>query len=158
MAEWNVRFASAEDVSQMTTLDQICFTSPWSFESFTAELSNNPLARYLVAENHDSVIVGYAGLWAIGDEGHITNVAVHPDYRREGLAKMLIQTLIQRTRGEGLSRFTLEVRVSNLAAIRLYEGFGFQSVGVRPGYYEDNNEDALIMWLTTGETAAGGAG
>jgi len=93
------------------------------------------------------ILVGYAGLWAIEDEGHITNVAVHPDYRRMRLGSILVELLIAQTREEGLKRFTLEVRVSNQAAISLYEKFGFVSAGLRKGYYEDNNEDAMIMWL-----------
>jgi len=97
------------------------------------------------------LLIGYAGLWAIEDEGHITNVAVHPDYRRMHLGSILVDMLIAQTRLEGLKRFTLEVRVSNQAAIALYEKFGFVSAGIRKGYYEDNNEDAMIMWLEAEE-------
>jgi ribosomal-protein-alanine N-acetyltransferase len=170
MNEIRIRFATAEDIDAMTELDATCFSAPWSRASFEAELTTNQLAWYLVAEEmvpkgedtnselnpegeDDGVglIIGYAGLWAIEDEGHITNVAVHPDYRRMHLGHILVDMLIDQTRKEGLKRFTLEVRVSNHAAIALYEQFGFVSAGLRKGYYEDNNEDAMIMWLEAGE-------
>jgi [ribosomal protein S18]-alanine N-acetyltransferase len=158
MSEIRIRVATAEDIDDMTELDATCFSAPWSRASFEAELTTNKLAWYLVAEemgtdweSQAGLIIGYAGLWAIEDEGHITNVAVHPDYRRMHLGSILVDTLIAETRKEGLVRFTLEVRVSNHAAIALYQKFGFVSAGLRKGYYEDNNEDAMIMWLETGE-------
>jgi ribosomal-protein-alanine N-acetyltransferase len=155
MNEIRIRVATAEDIDAMTELDATCFSAPWSHASFEAELTTNQLAWYLVAEELLSegvgLIIGYAGLWAIEDEGHITNVAVHPDYRRMHLGHILVDMLIDQTRQEGLKRFTLEVRVSNVAAISLYKQFGFVSAGLRKGYYEDNNEDAMIMWLEAGE-------
>lgn len=155
MSEIRIRVATAEDIDAMTELDATCFSAPWSRASFEAELTTNQLAWYLVAEEIISegvgLIIGYAGLWAIEDEGHITNVAVHPDYRRMHLGHILVEMLIDQTRKEGLKRFTLEVRVSNAAAIALYEQFGFVSAGLRKGYYEDNNEDAMIMWLEAKE-------
>jgi [ribosomal protein S18]-alanine N-acetyltransferase len=166
MGDIRIRAATAEDIDNMTELDATCFSAPWSRASFEAELTTNQLAWYLVAEElvpacedtkwtsspelddeQVGILVGYAGLWAIEDEGHITNVAVHPDYRRMHLGSILVNMLIADTRKEGLRRFTLEVRVSNQAAISLYEKFGFRSAGLRKGYYEDNNEDAMIMWL-----------
>jgi [ribosomal protein S18]-alanine N-acetyltransferase len=179
MSEIRIRVATAEDIDAMTDLDATCFSAPWSRASFEAELTTNHLAWYLVAEellpqqeeseaeiipeaeaeardlelneNRVGLIIGYAGLWAIEDEGHITNVAVHPDFRRMHLGHILVDMLIGQTRQEGLKRFTLEVRVSNAAAIALYEQFGFVSAGLRKGYYEDNNEDAMIMWLEADE-------
>lgn len=164
MSDIRIRVATAEDIDAMTELDATCFTAPWSRASFEAELTTNQLAWYLVAEElvpkceggeteDDRVgfIIGYAGLWAIEDEGHITNVAVHPDYRRMHLGSILVDMMIEQTRLEGLKRFTLEVRVSNKAAIALYENFGFVSAGLRKGYYEDNHEDAMIMWLEAKE-------
>ena len=151
MSEVQIRVADAGDIDAMTELDAICFSSPWSRASFEAELTTNRLAWYLVAEEAQGGIIGYAGLWAIEDEGHITNVAVHPDYRRKHLGSILVGMLIEQTKNAGLKRFTLEVRVSNRAAIDLYEKFGFVSAGVRKGYYEDNNEDAMIMWMEAEE-------
>ena len=151
MSEIQIRVANAGDIDAMTELDAICFSSPWSRASFEAELTTNRLAWYLVAEDAKAGIIGYAGLWAIEDEGHITNVAVHPDYRRKHLGSILVGMLIDQTQKEGLKRFTLEVRVSNQPAIELYEKFGFVSAGIRKGYYEDNNEDAMIMWMEAEE-------
>ena len=140
-----VRRAGAGDVSAMAQLDALCFTVPWSEDAFRQELEGNELAFYLVAEK-DGQIIGYAGLWAILDEGHITNVAVHPQHRKKGLGEMLCSLLIQLTEEAGLKRHTLEVRPSNEAALSLYEKLGFQVAGRRKGYYEDNGEDALILW------------
>lgn len=153
--EFAIRGARKGDIDPMTRLDALCFAAPWSRKSFEAELTGNPLARYLVAETPaegEPMMAGYAGLWAIGGEGHITNVAVHPDFRRKGMGRALVGRLIEKTRQEGLTDYTLEVRAGNLAAIRLYEGFGFREAGIRPGYYEDNNEDAILMWLHLGGT------
>ena len=91
-------------------------------------------------------IRGYIGMWLIIDEGHITNLAVHPAYRRRGVGRLLLKNLIQTGKRYGLRRLTLEVRQTNLAAQNLYMEFGFTTVGVRPRYYLDNHEDALIMW------------
>jgi ribosomal-protein-alanine N-acetyltransferase len=154
MTKVRIRSARPEDVDGMTALDALCFAAPWSRKSFESEVCQNPLARYLVAETigeDPPRLAGYAGLWAVGEEGHITNVAVHPDCRRQHLGRLLVASLISATFEEGLRDYTLEVRVGNLPAIRLYEHFGFREAGVRKGYYEDNNEDAMIMWLTVGE-------
>lgn len=160
MSKVRIRAAAPEDVDGMTALDALCFSAPWSRKSFASEVCENPLARYLVAEivgdgpdgeGRKPRLAGYAGLWAVGEEGHITNVAVHPDCRRRHLGRLLVASLISQTYREGLRDYTLEVRVSNLPAIRLYENFGFREAGVRKGYYEDNNEDAMIMWLSVGE-------
>lgn len=145
MSELIIRRAEARDVLPMALLDSLCFAAPWSEESFRQEVTENNLALYLVAET-DGVIAGYAGVWAILDEGHITNVAVHPDYRRRGIASALMEILIRSCEEEGITCQTLEVRPSNQAALALYAAFGFREEGRRKGYYEDNGEDALIMW------------
>lgn len=145
MSELIIRRAEARDVLSMALLDTLCFAAPWSEESFRQEVTGNDLALYLVAET-DGTVVGYAGVWAILDEGHITNVAVHPDYRRRGVASALMEVLIKSCEEEGITCQTLEVRPSNQAALALYASFGFQPEGRRKGYYEDNGEDALIMW------------
>lgn len=142
-----IRKATAEDVDRMTELDKICFTVPWSKAEFEKEMTSNPLALYMVAESEQEII-GYAGVWLIVDEGHITNVAVHPMFRERGIASRLIESLLSRSKEKaGTKNFTLEVRVSNVAAIELYKGFGFKEIGLRKGYYSDNKEDAAIMWL-----------
>lgn len=142
-----IRAAAPADAQQMAALDRICFTVPWSLESFEQELTVNDKAIYIVAEI-DGQLAGYAGMWQILDEGHITNVAVSPEHRRQGIAAAVLNTLIVEGGRRGIRAFTLEVRASNVAAQELYRGFGFQSAGIRPGYYEDNKEAALIMWRT----------
>ena len=117
----------------------------WSKESFSNELSNE-LARYYSAEDCNGILVGYAGCWQILEEVHITNIAVSPDYRRQGIGETLLKRIIDDCYENKAKYITLEVRVSNTAAIGLYEKYGFKSLGVRKGYYQNNNEDALIMW------------
>lgn len=142
-----IRAAAPADAQQMAALDKICFTVPWSLESFEQELTVNDKAIYIVAEL-DGQLAGYAGMWQILDEGHITNVAVSPEHRRQGIAAAVLTELIAEGSRRGIRAFTLEVRASNVAAQELYRGFGFQTAGIRPGYYEDNKEAALIMWRT----------
>jgi ribosomal-protein-alanine N-acetyltransferase len=96
-------------------------------------------------ESNDK-LVAYGGIWVVLDEGHIMNIAVHPDYRRGGLASMILLEMLKGAREKGATRFTLEVRKSNEPAIALYERFGFKKAGYRKGYYKEENEDALIMW------------
>lgn len=117
----------------------------WSRDSFVAEI-NNQISNYSCATNKENRIVGYLGLWKIIDEAHITNLAVHPDFRRKGAAKLLLFDALEQCYKEKIKYLTLEVRVSNEGAINLYESFGFKSLGVRKKYYQNNNEDALIMW------------
>lgn len=145
MAELVIRRAEAKDVETIETLEQLCFSQPWSYESIYQDIVENDRAVYIVAETEGQVI-GYAGLWIIVDEGHITNVAVSPDYRRNSVGNTIITALLQVTEDMGVKRHTLEVRKSNQAAINLYEKQGFTEAGERKGYYEDNGEDALIMW------------
>jgi ribosomal-protein-alanine acetyltransferase len=102
------------------------------------------MASYVVVRVGDA-IVGYAGLWLMVDEAHVTTFAIHPDHRRQGLGERLLLALLDIAIERGASEATLEVRLSNLPARRLYEKFGFRPVGIRPRYYTDNNEDALIM-------------
>ena len=133
-----IRQAVLQDAQQMAELDRICFSVPWSLESFVQELSVNERAMYFVAEI-DGQIAGYAGLWQI--------VAVAPQFRRQKLATAILEAFLAEGRARGIRAFTLEVRASNIAAQELYRKFGFQSAGYSPGYYEDNKEAAMIMWL-----------
>ncbi len=142
-----VRQAEERDIKPMAEMDILCFSAPWSEESFAQEIRENRMAFYIVAEI-DGRMAGYAGLWCIVDEGHITNVAVHPDFRRRGVGEALISVLLDHTIKNGILSHTLEVRVSNTPAISLYSKFGFESAGLRKNYYEDNGEDAIIMWRT----------
>jgi len=140
-----IRTANKDDVKPIAELENLCFTLPWSEHSFFEEITGNKVARYAVAEREGSII-GYAGIWLVTDEGHITNVAVHPDFRRKGVAKGLVSSLIEASSREGVCSYTLEVRISNKEAISLYKSLDFRECGVRREYYEDNSEDALIMW------------
>jgi len=122
----------------------LSFPITWSKDSFEKELTNK-YARYMVAVK-DGLVVGFAGMWIILDEAHITNIAVHPEYRGFGIGTMLMESLISICKIENVIGITLEVRVSNQRAINLYKKFGFVEEGIRKAYYEDNKEDALIMW------------
>ena len=117
----------------------------WAKSSFYDEMSNN-LAKYYVAKTPDGNLVGYAGTWHIIDEGHITTIAVKKEYLRNHIGEYIIQKIISDCYKENIKYLTLEVRVSNDPAIKLYEKYGFRSLGTRKKYYQDNNEDALIMW------------
>lgn len=148
MADLIVRRAEAKDAESIEELEQVCFSQPWSYDSIYHELAANKLSFYLVAETEGKT-VGYAGIWKIGDEGHITNVAVAPEHRRKRIGDTLVAVLIEVTEEDGIRSHTLEVRKSNQAAIRLYEKHGFKTEGERKSYYKDNGEDALIMWRRT---------
>jgi len=135
------------DVDEVWELDKICFHLPWSRESFADEMKNE-LAYYYVIRDDDNKLIAYCGVWNVADEGHITNVAVHPDYREKGYGSMLIEQLIKLADDMELSLLTLEVRASNTPAQQLYKKYGFELLGKRPKYYADNREDALIMTKT----------
>ena len=141
-----LRRADKNDIDRIAEMEKICFPEePWSRDMVAAEFSGLNPSRYYVAEE-DGQILAYAGIWLLPPEGYITNVAVHPQERRRGLGSQILQKLIDEGLAEGVTDVTLEVRVSNAPAIALYKSFGFEEAGVRPHYYQDN-EDALIMWL-----------
>jgi ribosomal-protein-alanine N-acetyltransferase len=133
------------DVPDIVAIEREAFTTPWTAEAFINELTHNHFAHYIVMEDHTGII-GYGGMWTIIDEAHVTNIAVRHDRRGLGLGEKLLQHQIAAAIECGMKRMTLEVRVSNERAQRLYERLGFEPAGIRPGYYSDNNEDALIMW------------
>ncbi|MFQ8603031.1 MAG: ribosomal protein S18-alanine N-acetyltransferase [Anaerovoracaceae bacterium] len=145
MTDVLVRQADINDVDDIYEIERLCFPDPWSRDSLIYELDKNPRAFYIVAELDDKV-VGYAGLWWIGDEGHITNVAVRPGFRNRKIASGIMTVMLDFTTKEGIKHHTLEVRRSNEPAIGLYEKYGFEVEGIRKGYYLNNGEDALIMW------------
>lgn len=145
MADVIIRQATLKDVEDIYEIETLCFPDPWSRDALTYELEENPRAFYIVADL-DGQVVGYAGLWWIEDEGHITNVAVKPGYRNRRIGEGIISVMIDFTSKEGIKHHTLEVRRSNDPAISLYEKFGFRTEGVRKRYYRNNGEDALIMW------------
>lgn len=135
-----------DDIKDVILVEQNAYGDHhWSEESFLSELSND-LARYYSAFDEDGKLVGYCGSWQILEEVHITNIAVLPQYRRKHIGERLLRTIIDNCYKNMVKYITLEVRISNKPAISLYEKYGFKSFGTRKGYYQDNNEDALIMW------------
>ena len=134
----------AEDLDQVLTIERASFTMPWSRGAFLYEMQQNRVARCWVMRDGDTV-VGYLCLWEIADELHITNIAVHPTRRRQGIARTLLSGLIEDGRARKLRLIVLEVRPSNHDALALYESFGFRVISRRRGYYYDTGEDALVM-------------
>lgn len=134
-----------EDVNGLYEVSSLSLKETWSLGSIEQELSNK-FARYIVCKDGDKVI-GFIGAWLIASEGQITNLAVHPDYRKKGIGKKLMKSLISSLKNEDCNAITLEVRESNTVAKNLYKNLGFLSEGIRKNFYEDNKEDANIMWL-----------
>ena len=132
------------DLDAVQEIERRSFRTPWPSHAYRTELETNRLATYLVARL-DGRVVGYGGMWLMVDEAHITTFAVHPAWRRQRLAERLLLAFLDLARDRHAREATLEVRLSNLPARRLYEKYGFRPVGLRPRYYSDNNEDALIM-------------
>lgn len=133
-----------DDIDGVFEVEKNCFEDYWSKDSFKKELSNN-LAKYLVAKV-DGKVAGYVGIWFVVDEGHITNVAVHEDYRGQKIGDQLIRELVQVCKDNKIVSMTLEVRTSNTVAQNLYRKYGFKMAGIRKEYYSNNKEDAIIMW------------
>ncbi|NLY90970.1 MAG: ribosomal protein S18-alanine N-acetyltransferase [Firmicutes bacterium] len=142
---YKVEPMTLDDLPEVLSIEDESFPIPWSRSSFLYELLENQRAYYCVAKA-DGKVLGFIGMWIIFDEGHITNLAVAAAHRRLGVGRALLQHLVTEAKIRGLKYLTLEVRASNYAAQRLYEEFGFVKTGVRPGYYQDNQEDAYIMW------------
>ena len=146
LSKITIRPMQKADVDDVITIEEKAYGKHhWSKDSFLSELSND-LARYFSAFDENGNLVAYAGSWQILEEAHITNIAVTPDCRRKSIGEALLKAIIDQCYKDGVKYITLEVRVGNKPAISLYEKYGFKSLGVRKGYYQDNNEDALIMW------------
>ncbi len=133
-----------DDLTQVQAIERASFTSPWPPNAYRSELESNRLANYLVARIAGHV-VGYGGMWLMVDEAHITTFAIHPRWRRQRIGERLLLAFLDLAMHRMAHEATLEVRLSNLPARRLYEKYGFRPVGLRPRYYSDDNEDALIM-------------
>jgi len=140
-----LRRLELDDLDAIERIEQASYPTPWSRSMFAGELAK-PSSLSLGAVDETGALVGYLVLSRYVDAWHVMNVAVAPERRREGIASALLQHLLAETRGDAQRGYTLEVRVSNVGAISLYERFGFRPKGVRRGYYTDNREDALIMW------------
>lgn len=135
-----------DDITQVSQIEADAYGKHhWSKNAFYSEL-NNKLAKYYTAKLPTNTVVGYLGVWHIVDEAHITTIAVDRNFLRKSIAESLVVKMIKDCYNVFIKYITLEVRVSNIPAIKLYEKYGFRSLGTRKGYYQDNNEDALIMW------------
>ena len=145
---------AAEHLDRLEQLERMCFSRPWAKKMLAEELDNQCAAFLVAVEPETEKAVGYAGLLVVADEGYITNVAVDPSCRRQGVAAQLLQVFDNFAKGNHLAFLTLEVRPSNAAAIALYEGFGFREVGRRRNYYDLPKEDALILTKYYTEEAA----
>lgn len=143
------------DLPEVLAIEKASFPTPWSRHAFIGELTQNTSAKYIVARWLGQVI-GYAGMWIITDEAHVTNIAVHPGWRRRRVGDGLLLALESEAVRHGCVDITLEVRRSNHGAQRLYAKHGFEPRGLRRGYYTDNNEDAIIMGKRPLTAAAGG--
>lgn len=139
-----IREMTPADLSEVVEIEQQLFTQPWSRQGFLSSLQQQD-TLYLVAQQ-DGKVAGYCGLLQSFDEADITNVAVHPEYRRLGIACQMLEQLMEQGGTRGIQRYTLEVRVSNTAAVKLYQKLGFASVGIRKNFYAFPTEDAMIMW------------
>ena len=133
-----------DDLPAVHVIERASFAVPWPDDAYRHELTTNRLASYIVARTDDA-LVGFAGLWVMVDEAHVTTFAVDPRWRRRGVGERLLLTLLDIAVARKAREATLEVRLSNMPARRLYEKYGFRPVGIRPRYYSDNGEDALIM-------------
>ena len=143
----SIGFARLGDMDDIFEIETLSFPSHWSYDALAVEVRRlRSYSRVLVARQRGSVI-GYTVFWAVVDEAHILNFAVHPDRRRRGVGELMMRAIFREARRMRLKRITLEVRVTNDQARRLYEKMGFRILAIRKRFYEDNGEDANIMWL-----------
>lgn len=136
---------SATDIAAVLEIEHRSFPTPWPRDAYVHELENNRTAVYMVARREE-IVVGYAGMWVVLDEAHITTIAVDPPQRGQGIGEGLLIAMIEQAGERGARWMQLEVRRSNAVAQALYRKYGFRDVGVRRNYYSDNGEDAIVMW------------
>lgn len=134
-----------EDIARASHIERLSFPNPWSSNIFSVELEKEDFAFYYVMEYQHSLIA-YAGYWRIRNEAHLVTFAVHPAFRRKGLGSQLLQHIFEKIEKQNLDKVTLEVRSSNSTAQRFYQELGFERIAIRPHYYIDTNEDAIIYW------------
>jgi ribosomal-protein-alanine N-acetyltransferase len=154
---WSIEPLTVGDLDEVLAIEGVSFVTPWSRGAFLHELKQNALACGWIARDSEPEprVLGYLCLWEVAPEIHITNLAVHPDWRRRGIARSLLTAILADARRRGLTVAFLEVRPTNTEARSLYEGLGFQVVGRRKGYYFDTGEDALLMEADLKAAAAG---
>ena len=144
MEEIIIRPMTNRDIPEVVSIENVSYSAPWSRREFYGELNFNRFAHYFVAETNQK-IVGYIGSWFFKDFVHITNVAVHPDFRKKGIGTRLMNYIIDLAKGRKVKKVVLEVRISNGIAQKLYKNLGFRIEKIKKGYYPDNKEDALYM-------------
>lgn len=148
-AKIRVRIAKSSDLDDIYDLDVQTFAMPWSKEALSYDILENDNAFVIVAE-YEGEFAGYADIWTVLDEADLNSIAVIVDFRRKGIGDAIMLAMTEMLSANGVATINLEVRVSNMPAIKLYKKYGFNECGVRPGYYLDNGEDALIMKRETG--------
>lgn len=148
-AKIRVRIAKSSDLDDIYELDVQTFAMPWSKEALSYDILENDNAFLIVAE-YEGEFAGYADIWTVLDEADLNSIAVRVDFRRKGIGDAIMLAMTEMLSANGVATINLEVRVSNMPAIKLYKKYGFNECGVRPGYYLDNGEDALIMKRETG--------
>ena len=148
-AKIRVRIAKSSDLDDIYDLDVQTFAMPWSKEALSYDILENDNAFVIVAE-YEGEFAGYADIWTVLDEADLNSIAVRVDFRRKGIGDAIMLAMTEMLSANGVATINLEVRVSNMPAIKLYKKYGFNECGVRPGYYLDNGEDALIMKRETG--------
>ena len=148
-AKIRVRIAKSSDLDDIYDLDVQTFAMPWSKEALSYDILENDNAFVIVAE-YEGEFAGYADIWTVLDEADLNSIAVRVDFRRKGIGDAIMIAMTEMLSASGVATINLEVRVSNMPAIKLYKKYGFNECGVRPGYYLDNGEDALIMKRETG--------
>lgn len=142
-----IRPMELTDIDKVHMVDVASFSAPWKKETYEHEVNTNEYAHYFIVETDEGNVVGYVGLWLILEDAQITNIAIHPKYRGYKIGEKLFGFAMQYAMNEGAKRLSLEVRVSNIIAQQLYRKFGLVPGGVRKGYYPDNGEDAIVMWV-----------
>lgn len=141
-----IRKMENKDIDQVLKIEQESFATPWTRDAFVNEINENPYAHYFVVEDEQQVF-GYCGLWLVIDDANITNIAILPKYRGYKLGDLLFKYVLEYAKQNSAIRLSLEVRVSNVVAQRLYRKYGLVPGGIRKNYYVDNQEDALVMWV-----------
>lgn len=141
------RKMTIDDVQAVHNIELASFPTPWTLDSFYYEMTENQYAHYLVAENETHEIIGFCGIWLVIDAAQITNVAVVQSVRGQGIGEALMREAMRVAKEAQMDVMSLEVRVTNTVAQNLYRKLGFQDGGLRKGYYTDNQEDALVMWV-----------
>lgn len=141
------RKMTTDDVEAVYAIELATFPAPWTLDSFHYEMRENQFAHYIVAVNDEDKIVGFCGMWIVIDAAQITNVAVLEEARGFGIGEALMREAMKAATNGGAEMMSLEVRVTNTVAQNLYRKLNFQDGGIRKGYYTDNGEDALVMWV-----------